>query len=162
MKTSIISCIILYRCQLSLVCTKARYNSRFNHFDIIVRPSRVVCWVFLRPSRTKHPNKRLIMGLSTNKRVWHNLFLLIAQKTKHSQQSIKFSAGRWSWDASLFTAWKVSKYGVTSGHYFPVFIPNTGKYRPEITPYFDTFYAVIVLPSSFLVVADFMVVNTSF
>ena len=79
------------------------------------------------------------MGLSTNKRVWHNLFLLIAQKTKHSQQSIKFSASRWSWDASLFTAWKVSKYGVTSGHYFPVFIPNTGKYRPEITPYFDTF-----------------------
>ena len=33
------------------------------------------------------------------------------------------------------TAWKVSKYGVTSGPYFPVF-------RPEITPYLDTFHVV--------------------
>ena len=32
-----------------------------------------------------------------------------------------------------------SKYGVICGEYFPVFIPNTGKYRPEITPYLDTF-----------------------
>ena len=31
----------------------------------------------------------------------------------------------------LNTAWKVSKYGVKSG-------PNTGKYRPELTPYLDT------------------------
>ena len=29
----------------------------------------------------------------------------------------------------------MSKYGVISG-------PNTGKYGPEITPYFDTFHAV--------------------
>ena len=36
-------------------------------------------------------------------------------------------------------AWKVSKYGVISGPYFPVFSPNTGKYGPEITPYLDTF-----------------------
>ena len=33
------------------------------------------------------------------------------------------------------TAWKVSKYGVISGPYFPVF-------RPEITPYLDTFHVV--------------------
>ena len=31
-----------------------------------------------------------------------------------------------------------------SGPYFPVFGLNTGKYRPEITPYLDTFPAVIV------------------
>ena len=31
--------------------------------------------------------------------------------------------------------WKVSKYGVFSG-------PNTGKYRPEKTPYLDTFHAM--------------------
>ena len=37
--------------------------------------------------------------------------------------------------------WKVSKYGVISGRYFPVFSPNTGKYGPEITPYLDTFDA---------------------
>ena len=28
-----------------------------------------------------------------------------------------------------------------SGHYFPVFSPNTGKRRPEKTPYLDTFHA---------------------
>ena len=33
------------------------------------------------------------------------------------------------------TAWKVSKCGVISGPYFPVF-------GPEITPYLDTFHAV--------------------
>ena len=41
-----------------------------------------------------------------------------------------------------YTAWKVSKYGVISSPYFPVFSPNTGKYGPEITPYLDTFHAV--------------------
>ena len=40
------------------------------------------------------------------------------------------------------TVWKVSKYGVISGPYFPVFSPNTRKYGPEIAPYFDTFRAV--------------------
>ena len=46
------------------------------------------------------------------------------------------------------TAWKVSKYGVFSGPYFPVFrlITETyskwGKYRPEKFPYLDTFHAV--------------------
>ena len=42
----------------------------------------------------------------------------------------------------------MSKYGVISGPYFPVFSPNTGKYVPEITPYLDTFYAVLVAWSS--------------
>ena len=40
------------------------------------------------------------------------------------------------------TAWKVSKYGVFSGPYFPVFSPNAGKYGPEKSPYLDTFHAV--------------------
>ena len=39
----------------------------------------------------------------------------------------------------------MSKYRVISGPYFPVFSPNTGKYGPEITPYLDTFHAVIPL-----------------
>ena len=43
-----------------------------------------------------------------------------------------------------FTAWKVSKYGVISGPYFPVFSPNTGKYGPEITRYLDTFHTVFL------------------
>ena len=36
---------------------------------------------------------------------------------------------------------KVSKNGIISRPHFPVFSPNTGKYRPEITPYLDTFHA---------------------
>ena len=36
------------------------------------------------------------------------------------------------------TAWKVSRWGV-------FFVPNTGKYRPEKTPYLDTFHAVVTL-----------------
>ena len=39
--------------------------------------------------------------------------------------------------------WKASKYGVISGPYFPVFGLYTGKYGPDITPYLDTFHAVI-------------------
>ena len=37
-----------------------------------------------------------------------------------------------------FPAWKLSKYGVISGPYFPVFGLNTGKYGLEITPYLDS------------------------
>ena len=37
----------------------------------------------------------------------------------------------------LYTVWKVSKYGVFSGPYFPAF-------GPEKTPYLDTFHAVSV------------------
>ena len=36
----------------------------------------------------------------------------------------------------------MSKYGVISGPYFPVFGLNTGKYGPEITSYMDIFHAV--------------------
>ena len=42
--------------------------------------------------------------------------------------------------ARPYTARKVSKYGVFSGPYFPVFGLNTGKYGPENTPYLDTLH----------------------
>ena len=35
----------------------------------------------------------------------------------------------------------MSKYGVISGPYFPVFSPNTGKYGPEKTLCLGTFHA---------------------
>ena len=38
----------------------------------------------------------------------------------------------------------MSKYGVYSGSYFFVFCRNTGKYGPEVTPYLETFHAVVV------------------
>ena len=37
----------------------------------------------------------------------------------------------------------MSKYGVISGTHLPVFSPNTGKCRPEITPYLDNFHVVL-------------------
>ena len=40
---------------------------------------------------------------------------------------------------------EVSKYGIFSGSYFPVFSPNTGKNGPEKTPYLDTFHAVCLI-----------------
>ena len=43
------------------------------------------------------------------------------------------------------TAWKLSKYRVFSGSYFPVFGMNTGNHEPEKTPYLDTFDVVLVL-----------------
>ena len=43
----------------------------------------------------------------------------------------------------IYTAWKVSKFGVISAPYFPIVGLNTGKYRPEITPYLSTFHAVL-------------------
>ena len=49
-------------------------------------------------------------------------------------------------DGNTGTAWKVTKYGVISGLYFPEFSPNTGKYGPEITPYLDTFHAGLIKP----------------
>ena len=44
-----------------------------------------------------------------------------------------------------FTTWKVSKYRVISGPYFPVFSPNPGKYGPEVTLYLDTFHTVLYI-----------------
>ena len=38
----------------------------------------------------------------------------------------------------------MSKYGIISGPYFPILIPNRGKYRPEITPYLDTFHVALL------------------
>ena len=40
-------------------------------------------------------------------------------------------------------AGKVSKYGVISGQYSPVFGLNTEKYGSERTPYLDKFHAVL-------------------
>ena len=45
----------------------------------------------------------------------------------------------------ITTAWKVSKYGVFSGPYFPVFSPITGKYGLKKTSYLDAFHTVNIL-----------------
>ena len=87
------------------------------------------------------------------------LWNFIKSNRKHLCQSLFFTEHLWttaserkllSFPAKLgglripvfseFTAWKVSKYGVISGPYFPVF-------WPEITPYLDTFHVVVFLKS---------------
>ena len=57
---------------------------------------------------------------------------------------------------TTFTAWKVSKYGVISGPYFPVFGLNTGKYGPELTPYLDTLSRSVCIMN--LLVIEFLLV----
>ena len=67
----------------------------------------------------------------------------------------------YSLNGYIFTAGKMSKYGVFSGSYFPafglnterykvreirvIFSPNEGKYGPEKSRYLDTFHAVFIL-----------------
>ena len=48
----------------------------------------------------------------------------------------------------------MSKYGVSSGPYFRVFNPNTGKYGPEITPYVDTFHTVLLCVNCKIMIAN--------
>ena len=57
----------------------------------------------------------------------------------------------------VYTVWKVCKYAVISGPYFPVFSPNTGKYGPEITAYLDTFHAEITVKISYTLLLNFAV-----
>ena len=67
----------------------------------------------------------------------------------------------------IYTAWKVSKYGVFSGPYFPefglnisVFSPNAGKYGPEKTLYMDTFHAVLL--EAFATHINYLPTNTEY
>ena len=43
-----------------------------------------------------------------------------------------------------YTARKMSKYGVSSGPYLPIFSPNTETHGPKRTTYLDTFHAVFL------------------
>ena len=54
-----------------------------------------------------------------------------------------------------FTTGKVSKYGVLSGPYFPVF-------RPEINPYLDTFDAVLIFSTFNLFFWGILLVGANF
>ena len=42
------------------------------------------------------------------------------------------------------TSWKLFKYEVFSGSYFPVFSLNAGKYGPEKTLYLDNFHKCVI------------------
>ena len=87
-------------------------------------------------------------------------FLLLNTRS-FSKHTIDISIDKRFYQADIFfawqkliTAWKVYKYGVISGPYFPAFNPNTRKYRSEITPYLDTFHAVQITPEQNKSMAD--------
>ena len=78
-------------------------------------------------------------------------------KQNYDEEHFSLTLSEWtlSYFLSGFTARKVSKYGVISGPYFPIFGLNTEIYgvfpriqpyyrkiRPEITPYLATFHVV--------------------
>ena len=72
-------------------------------------------------------------------------YVLVDPKSQYRLYFLKktcYQYQKWKKIFITMTAWKVSKYGVISGPYFPVFSPNMGKCRPEITPYLDAFHAV--------------------
>ena len=60
-------------------------------------------------------------------------FILLRFVTYAWFVTLLFDDGMWEVIVVVvrFTAWKVSKYGVFFGPYFPAFSPNTGKYGPE-------------------------------
>ena len=73
-------------------------------------------------------------------RFWRDLFCCVYQFfVRNFCLSIYF--------ITILQCVKSAKYGVISGPYYTkylsVFSPNAGKYGPEITPYLDTFHAVI-------------------
>ena len=77
------------------------------------------------------------------------LFLMKMICCFHSDinELLAFLTGKFNDNASDNAAWKVSKYDVISGPYFPVFSPSTGKYGSEITPFLDTFHILLMFES---------------
>ena len=78
-------------------------------------------------------------------------YALIKQSTHWALCSSEFFNSKYQILPTYVTAWNVSKYGVISGPYFPVFSPNTGKYGPEIALYLDPFHAVREHVSSYII-----------
>ena len=87
--------------------------------------------------------KPVIIYLHYEETNWIVLFTLLLQKVVEKSNSknlkvIKNTLPNKSWNPEDLKnnhshCVKVSKYGVISGPYFPVFSPNTGKYGPEVT-----------------------------
>ena len=91
------------------------------------------------PQEGVTPNKKV-------KKLYRSITEEIIKANEEDQHSIiigNFNAKIGDKIKGNITAWKVSKNGVFYS-YFPVFGLNKGKYRPEKTPYLDTFQTVHV------------------
>ena len=71
---------------------------------------------------------KLLFVIKTNKQIKQEN----NEKKENKAKQLTFDL----WFSLRITAWKVSKYGVFSGPYFPVF-------EPEKTPYLDSFHVVV-------------------
>ena len=105
------------------------------------------------PSLLHRIKNRFLLHNKNSKDNEHNCFTssfeyqLNQLNINYARRLALISVTFWSYDKFSFvnTAWKVSKYGVFSGLYFPVFSPGTGKYKPEKTPHLDTFHILKAL-----------------
>ena len=61
----------------------------------------------VRSNRSKHPNQRTMTGLSTDERICHKLFLLIAKKTRHSRHWIKWPTSSLAYICFTFIAFQM-------------------------------------------------------
>ena len=83
------------------------------------------------------------MGLSYKQVFWiYSLCLYGMQPTYYITYILSFCHWQYIIIFVWITVWKMSEYGDISVPYFSVIRLNTGKYRPEITLYLDTFHAV--------------------
>ena len=83
-------------------------------------------------SYVKHPQDRILLTEQIKwVSIWEEYWLLLILRNGLLKIPI--------------TTWKVSKYGIYSGPYFPIFKLNTGKCGPEKTPYLETFHTVYIL-----------------
>ena len=115
--------------------------------------------VFLEISQNSHENTccrvLFIIKLQTLAQVFSCEFWEISNTNFFDRTSlvVASSISKARLFSNLFTEWKVFKFEVFPGPYFPafglnteryfVFCPNVGKYGPENTPYLDTFLAVV-------------------
>ena len=93
---------------------------------------------------------------------WNNnkiyAFLMILGGTEVNWLALNIRSKFWTWSYRAssngikwrlrftgFTARKMSKYGVFSGSYFPIFSPNKGKYGPEKNSVFGHFLRSVCL-----------------
>ena len=122
--------------------TCARRNTRWNYAFKLER----ICF----ENSTTSPEFKMIILKELGERYLEKLiyhtdikFLLARFKKRIWKIVSKFLQICWPilWKKFLsrvsFTAWKVPKYWVISGPYFPVF-------GPEITPYLDTFHTIFL------------------
>ena len=125
-------------------CERVKHNIQNTSYNKNCLQSCQHCYTFCENSKAYHGKRNLkkMNCLNTSLSLYHlkHNFFIRNQIPCTSSQYFYFLTYH------LYTAWKVSKYGVFLVRIFPhtdwqhglsVFSPNAGKYGPEKTPSFD-------------------------